>query len=174
MKIVPVILCGGSGTRLWPLSRPKRPKPFLPLLGKQTLFEATLARCAAGELFAAPLLVTGEAQLALVEGELGGSAIAGIIVEPAVPSRSWREAVTTIVPLAASADASVPEAWAASPEAASVADVLSAAFASAVCGVRFAPMIDAESSAKGKRRSCAHGRVGDKSFLRRDVTDDAP
>src|SRR3569833_1607030 len=88
MRIVPVILCGGSGTRLWPLRRPKRPTPFLPLLGKQTLFEATLARCAVGELFAPPLLVTGEAQLALVEGELGGSEIAGIIVEPGAKSKA--------------------------------------------------------------------------------------
>lgn len=86
MRIVPVILCGGSGTRLWPLSRPKRPKPFLPLLGEHTLFEATLMRCAAGELFAPPLLVTGEAQLALVESQLGASEIAGIIVEPAAKS----------------------------------------------------------------------------------------
>src|SRR3569833_1066939 len=86
MRIVPVILCGGSGTRLWPLSRPKRPKPFLPLLGKQTLFEATLARCAVGELFAPPLLVTGEAQLAQVESELGGGEIAGVIVEPGAKS----------------------------------------------------------------------------------------
>src|SRR3569623_2291951 len=86
MRIVPVILCGGSGTRLWPLSRPKRPKPFLPLLGKQTRFEATLARCAVGELFAPPLLVTGEAQLALVESELGGGEIAGVIVESGAKS----------------------------------------------------------------------------------------
>lgn len=37
--IHPVILCGGSGMRLWPLSRKSLPKPFLPLLGKETLFE---------------------------------------------------------------------------------------------------------------------------------------
>jgi len=39
-----VILAGGGGTRLWPLSRRARPKPFLPLLGDQSLFQATLAR----------------------------------------------------------------------------------------------------------------------------------
>ena len=39
-----VILAGGGGTRLWPLSRRARPKPFLPLLGEQTLFQRTLAR----------------------------------------------------------------------------------------------------------------------------------
>lgn len=39
-----VILAGGGGTRLWPLSRPERPKPFLPLLGEQTLIQQTVER----------------------------------------------------------------------------------------------------------------------------------
>jgi mannose-1-phosphate guanylyltransferase len=41
-----VILAGGGGTRLWPLSRPDRPKPFLPLLGEETLFQRTVRRLA--------------------------------------------------------------------------------------------------------------------------------
>lgn len=82
MKIVPVILCGGSGTRLWPRSVPARPKPFLPLLGEETLFQATLARCTDEALFAPPLLVTGKDQLALVESQIDGREIGGIVVEP--------------------------------------------------------------------------------------------
>src|SRR6188508_597868 len=39
-----VILAGGGGTRLWPLSRRARPKPFLPLLGEKSLFQLTVAR----------------------------------------------------------------------------------------------------------------------------------
>src|SRR6267378_7516949 len=39
-----VILAGGGGTRLWPLSRPERPKPFLPLVGEETLLQRTVAR----------------------------------------------------------------------------------------------------------------------------------
>ncbi|HYM84516.1 MAG TPA: sugar phosphate nucleotidyltransferase, partial [Candidatus Dormibacteraeota bacterium] len=39
-----VIMAGGGGTRLWPLSTPERPKPFLPLLGDQTLLQRTVAR----------------------------------------------------------------------------------------------------------------------------------
>ena len=41
-----VILAGGGGTRLWPLSRPERPKPFLPLVGEETLLQRTVARVA--------------------------------------------------------------------------------------------------------------------------------
>ncbi len=43
----PVILCGGAGERLWPASRPHRPKPFLPLVGQETTFQGTLRRAAA-------------------------------------------------------------------------------------------------------------------------------
>ena len=57
--IYPVVLCGGSGTRLWPRSRKAAPKPFLPLVGEDTLFEATLARCADSGRFAPALVVTG-------------------------------------------------------------------------------------------------------------------
>ena len=57
--IVPVILCGGSGTRLWPRSRAVKPKPFLPLVGDETLFEEALTRCADRTRFAAPLVVAG-------------------------------------------------------------------------------------------------------------------
>ena len=56
--IYPVILCGGSGTRLWPLSRKSYPKQFAPLLGKETLFQSS-ARRLSGPEFAAPIIVTG-------------------------------------------------------------------------------------------------------------------
>lgn len=81
--IVPVILCGGSGTRLWPRSRAAKPKPFLPLVGERTLFEATLARCPASAGFAPPVVVTGAKHLEHVEAQLGGAPGASIIVEPA-------------------------------------------------------------------------------------------
>lgn len=78
-SIHPVILCGGSGTRLWPRSRADRPKPFLRLLGDQSLFEATLARCT-GSRFAPPLVVAGARHLDLVEAQ--GPADMRIVVEP--------------------------------------------------------------------------------------------
>ena len=81
--IVPVILCGGSGTRLWPRSRAAKPKPFLPLVGDNTLFEAALARCPASGGFAAPVVVTGRMHLEHVEAQLGVIEGAQVIVEPA-------------------------------------------------------------------------------------------
>jgi mannose-1-phosphate guanylyltransferase/mannose-6-phosphate isomerase len=58
--IHPIILCGGSGTRLWPVSRKAYPKQFSPLLGRESLYQMTLGRFAA-EGFGAPLVMTGDA-----------------------------------------------------------------------------------------------------------------
>jgi mannose-1-phosphate guanylyltransferase/mannose-1-phosphate guanylyltransferase/mannose-6-phosphate isomerase len=80
--LTPVILCGGSGTRLWPRSRPELPKPFLPLVGERTLFQEALLRCADPELFDPPLVVTGAAHVGLVEEQSSGVAIGEVIVEP--------------------------------------------------------------------------------------------
>ena len=58
MTITPILLCGGAGTRLWPMSRRGHPKPFVPLSGGETPFAATLARLR-GPGFAPPLAVAG-------------------------------------------------------------------------------------------------------------------
>jgi len=58
-EVLPVVLCGGAGSRLWPLSQPHRPKPLLPLpQPPATLLGSTLARLRA---VGAPRLVAGEA-----------------------------------------------------------------------------------------------------------------
>ena len=85
-QLTPVILCGGSGTRLWPRSRVSKPKPFLPLVGDTTLFQATLARCPNTGGFAPPVVVTGTAHLEHVEAQLEAGDGASIIVEPAARS----------------------------------------------------------------------------------------
>ena len=46
MNIIPVVLCGGSGTRLWPLSRKSFPKQFVPLIDNKSLLQLTLERLA--------------------------------------------------------------------------------------------------------------------------------
>jgi mannose-1-phosphate guanylyltransferase/mannose-6-phosphate isomerase len=58
-KIVPVILDGGAGTRLWPVSRDALPKQFLPLVGDRSTYQETLLRVAEGSLFAPPIVITG-------------------------------------------------------------------------------------------------------------------
>ena len=78
--IHPVILCGGGGTRLWPMSRPARPKPFLPLLGERTLFQQALDRVADPGVFAGPTVVAGEGHVGHIR-EQGGDALS-LIVEP--------------------------------------------------------------------------------------------
>lgn len=81
-SITPVILCGGSGTRLWPRSRAAHPKPFLPLVGETTLFTATIERASTSYGFAAPIVVAGQRHVDLVASQLGSSVDATIIVEP--------------------------------------------------------------------------------------------
>ena len=81
--IHPVILCGGSGTRLWPSSRQAFPKQFISLLGDESLYQATLRRFARPE-FDAPLIVTGEPFrfLAREQAEAIGQDDTTIILEP--------------------------------------------------------------------------------------------
>lgn len=67
--IVPVILSGGAGTRLWPLSIPERPKQFLTFGNKRTLFQETLARVA-GTGFRAPLVIGNHEHRFLIAEQL--------------------------------------------------------------------------------------------------------
>ena len=57
-KIVPLLLAGGAGSRLWPVSRDAMPKLFLPLVGERSTFQQALARVADPELFATPVVLT--------------------------------------------------------------------------------------------------------------------
>lgn len=82
MPIYPVILCGGSGTRLWPFSRKCCPKPFLPLIGDSSLFEQAVHRVAGDARFAPPMIVAGAAHADLILGQLGDTPGARLVIEP--------------------------------------------------------------------------------------------
>ena len=83
--ITPVILSGGAGTRLWPLSRLARPKPLVALDGSSTLLQQTALRVADARAFAPLLVVTGAEDAEAVTAQLdeAGTAPALTIVEPA-------------------------------------------------------------------------------------------
>ncbi|RVT89779.1 mannose-1-phosphate guanylyltransferase/mannose-6-phosphate isomerase [Sphingomonas crocodyli] len=83
--ITPVILSGGSGTRLWPLSRSKRPKQLLALTGSETMLQMTAGRCVDGGRFGKPIIVTNAAHADDIGAQLtaSGQAPAAIITEPA-------------------------------------------------------------------------------------------
>jgi mannose-1-phosphate guanylyltransferase/mannose-6-phosphate isomerase len=82
--IIPVILCGGSGTRLWPLSTPDRPKQFLPLVSERTLFQETLLRLAGLTGLGPPIVVCNAAHRMLVATQLRSIEMTAgtIVLEP--------------------------------------------------------------------------------------------
>ena len=71
MKITPLIMCGGAGTRLWPASREGRPKQFLRLFGTYSTFQETVRRVSDPALFDKPIVLTNADQVdrsAIVNG----------------------------------------------------------------------------------------------------------
>ena len=102
--IVPVILCGGAGTRLWPASRQDLPKPFLPLVDGVSTFAMTLARVADRSVFGAPIVVANVAHRGLVGAALADSPGAAILLEPV--SRDTAAAIAAAAGFAAARDPS--------------------------------------------------------------------
>ena len=86
MRVIPVILCGGSGKRLWPLSRESYPKQFLPLTSKNTLFQETLTRF--NELkninFSKPIIISNDEHRFIIAEQIKQIGIEqeAIILEP--------------------------------------------------------------------------------------------
>ncbi|MCP1170339.1 mannose-1-phosphate guanylyltransferase/mannose-6-phosphate isomerase [Limimaricola sp. ASW11-118] len=112
--ITPVLLCGGSGTRLWPLSRKSYPKQFVPLMGKETLFQASARRLHGQELgpdgelgFAPPLVLTNSDFRFIVTEQLGLAGIdpGAVLIEP-----EGRNTAPAILAAASHLAASDPEA----------------------------------------------------------------
>jgi len=98
--IVPIILAGGIGTRLWPLSRTDRPKQFLPLMGESTPYQNTLLRV--GEpRYSEPIVVTNTAYrfLAAEQAQEAGITPGAILLEP--QARNTAPAIAAAVAYAA-------------------------------------------------------------------------
>lgn len=81
--MVPVIICGGAGSRLWPASRESFPKQFIALLGEESMFQKTLSRVR-GPLFAEPVIVTHADFRFLVASQMMQMGMQGsLLLEPA-------------------------------------------------------------------------------------------
>lgn len=83
-KIIPVIMAGGKGTRLWPLSRATAPKQFIQFVGDRTLFQATLARVSDPAIYDAPIIITNDdfRFLAAEQARGIGVSLSAILLEP--------------------------------------------------------------------------------------------
>src|SRR6185437_16538763 len=81
--IIPLIMCGGAGTRLWPASREVRPKQFLPLFGVRSTFQDTMMRVSDPALFDRPVVITNAAYRFMVLEQLAEIGIeADVLLEP--------------------------------------------------------------------------------------------
>ena len=82
-RIIPLIMCGGAGTRLWPSSREGRPKQFLPLFGPRSTFQDTMLRVSDPELFERPIVITSAAYRFMVREQLAEIGLeADVLLEP--------------------------------------------------------------------------------------------
>lgn len=100
--LIPVILSGGAGTRLWPLSRELYPKQFLPLTGERTMIQETALRAAGLPAVAAPIFVCNEAHRFMVAEQLRqiGVAPQAILLEPVGRNTAPALAVAALAALA--------------------------------------------------------------------------
>lgn len=97
--IAPVLLSGGSGTRLWPVSRTLSPKQLLPMTGTQTMLQETARRFAGHPAFSAPLLVCNEEHrfIAAAQLQAAGTHPMAIILEPEGRNTAPAAAVAALV-----------------------------------------------------------------------------
>ncbi len=106
LMLVPLVLSGGSGTRLWPLSRPLHPKQLLPLASDQTMLQQTTGRLDGLPDLGAPVVVCNARHLALVQAQLQqqGKPAQAILLEPAGRNTAPAVAVAALHAIAAAAD----------------------------------------------------------------------
>ena len=107
MTIFPVILAGGSGSRLWPLSRERYPKQFLPLIGKQSLLQDTLSMTQGRRDCAQPLVIGNEAHRFIFaqQAQEIGCSLRAIVLEPTARNTAPAVAVAAVMLAAENPDA---------------------------------------------------------------------
>src|SRR5688500_10538032 len=106
--ITPVILCGGSGTRLWPLSRDRAPKQFASLVDTLSTFQLTARRLSSSPLFARMIVIAGHDVRFLVAEQLQSLWLeADIVVEPAQRDTAPAIAAGTVMASRGDANANV-------------------------------------------------------------------
>lgn len=120
LAVHPVILCGGSGTRLWPASRPGQPKQFIPLVGERSSFQTAVLRVAGLPDAAEPIVVAGVGHADWIAGQLEELGVAAtVILEPEARDSAPAMAVAALwiaardadgVALVVSADHHIPDA----------------------------------------------------------------
>ncbi len=99
-KIIPVVMCGGAGTRLWPVSRDKMPKQFIPLLGQDSTFQRTMRLLSDRSVFAEPIVITNvEYRFTVLEQLQALGLAAEIVLEPARRDSAAAVAVGTEIAL---------------------------------------------------------------------------
>jgi mannose-1-phosphate guanylyltransferase/mannose-6-phosphate isomerase len=104
--VVPVLLSGGTGSRLWPLSRETRPKQLLPLLDKKTMLQQTVARVDDAALFGEPLIVAnGEHRFLIAEQLRAIGKEATIVLEPVGRSTAPAVAIAALAAIRKDPDA---------------------------------------------------------------------
>src|SRR4030088_752123 len=82
-RIIPLIMCGGAGTRLWPASREVHPKQFLPLFGVRSTFQDTILRVSDATLFERPIVITNTVYRFMVLEQLAEIGLeADVLLEP--------------------------------------------------------------------------------------------
>jgi len=108
MNIIPIILSGGSGTRLWPVSRESKPKQFLAFGGEHSLIQETVLRCQSAIFASRPILVCAENHRFLIAEDLRNINVqADILLEPARRNSCAAIAAGCLSALRRSADAVV-------------------------------------------------------------------
>lgn len=107
MNVHPVILCGGSGTRLWPMSRGGYPKQYLKLVGDHSLLQQTALRLASIPGAKAPIIVSNAEQRFIVQAQMNAIGVppAAVLLEPAVRNTAPAVAVAALVALRSDPDA---------------------------------------------------------------------